>query len=247
MLIPFDTMSTFFFILLFGFAMSAIALVGSLTVILPEALFDKIILPLVSLAAGTLIGGAFFHLLPEAIDNIGNVKSVYISLTAGFVAFFILEQFLHWHHCHRSSLKHHPVSYLILLADGIHNFIGGVTIAAAFLIDIKFGIIVWLIAAAHEIPQELGDFGILINSGWSRKKALLFNFLSALTIPAGALLAYMLSDGIDISLILPFAAGNFLYIAASDLVPQLHTEKVTEQLIHFFIFILGLLLMFLLT
>lgn len=165
-------MSTLLWIVIFGIAMSAIALVGSLTLVLPEPSFKKIILPLVSLAAGTLIGGAFFHLIPEAVNKIGNVSAVYISLAAGFIVFFILEQFLHWHHCHRSVMRHNPVSYLILLADGIHNFIGGLAIGSAFIIDIRLGITVWVIAAAHEVPQELGDFGILINSGWSRKMRL---------------------------------------------------------------------------
>lgn len=240
-------MPTLIWILIFGIAMSAIALVGGLTLILPERLFQKIILPLVSLAAGTLIGGAFFHLLPEAITKMGNVSTVYISLAAGFILFFILEQFLHWHHCHYSLMRHQPVSYLILLADGVHNFIGGLAIGSAFVIDIKFGITIWLIAAAHEIPQELGDFGILINSGWSRKGALIFNMISALTFPLGAVLVYIISKEVNVSLLLPFAAGNFLYIGAADLIPQLHTKKTIEQAIQFFTFILGVLIMLMLT
>jgi zinc and cadmium transporter len=166
-------MSVFYWIILSGIAMSTIALVGAVTLLLPEAIFKKVIMPLVSLAAGTLIGGAFFHLLPEAITKLGNIKLVYLCLVLGFISFLLLELFLHWHHCHRSMIRHHPVSYLILIADGIHNFIGGLAVGAAFIIDIKHGILTWFIAAAHEIPQELGDFGILIHSGWMKKNCII--------------------------------------------------------------------------
>ncbi len=236
-------MLTLTWILIFSFAMAVIALAGSLTLILPEPIFKRIIFPLVSLAAGTLIGGACFHLLPHAVEVLGNTKQVYIGLVVGFVALFILEQFLHWHHCHRSLMQHHPVSYLILLADGLHNFIGGAAIGSAFVIDIKLGMITWLVAAAHEIPQELGDFGILIHSGWNKRSALLFNFISALTFPLGAVFAYAISAEINIAIFLAFGAGNFLYIGATDLIPQLKTEKTKEQILHFLMFILGLLIM----
>lgn len=238
-------MDTLIWIVIFGLAMSAIALVGSLTLALPESLFKKIIYPLVSLAAGSLIGGAIFHLLPHAIEHLGNTKKVYITLISGFVLMFILEQFLHWHHCHRSILKHKPVSYLILLADALHNFVGGLSIGAAFVIDIRLGIITWCIAAVHEIPQELGDFGILIHSGWKPKSALLFNLISALTFPIGSILAYSISEKIDISTLLAFGAGNFLYIGAADLVPQLNTHKTKNQIILFFCFVLSLSIMLL--
>lgn len=232
-------------IIVFGFAMSAIALIGSLTLILPEAIFDKIVLPLVSLAAGTLLGGAFFHMLPEAINSIGNKNSVYICLVLGFIVLFVFEQFLHWHHCHCSKLKHKPVSYSILMADGIHNLIGGLSVGSAFIIDIKLGIVTWFAAALHEIPQELGDFGILVNSGWNKTKALIFNFISALTFPIGAIIAYIFSDYHFSPLVLAFAAGNFIYIAASDLIPQLNTCKTLVQISQFVLFILGLVIMLL--
>lgn len=234
---------TLFLIIVFSLMMSAIAFIGGITLFLSEDNFNKIILPLVSLAAGTLLGGAFFHLLPTSIEHVGNINKVYYSLAAGFVILFIFEQFLNWHHCHLSPLKHKPVSYSILAADGIHNFIGGLSVGSAFVIDIKLGIITWLVAVLHEVPQELGDFGILIHSGWQRKSALLFNFISALTFPTGAIIAYFISNYDVNALILAFAAGNFIYIASSDLIPQLCHKNTFIQIMQFLLFIMGLIIM----
>ncbi len=213
-------------ITLSGIAMSALALSGSVTLLLPERLFAQVVPPLVALAAGTLIGGAMLHMLPGAIETMGNDLDAYLWLLAGFLSFFVLEQFLHWHHCHRSIGRHGPLGYLILIADGAHNFIGGLAVAGAFLVDIRLGVITWVAAAAHEIPQEMGDFGILVHAGWSKASALVFNVLSALTFLLGGLLAYALADTIEVTWLLPFAAGNFLYIGAVDLLPELtaHSE-----------------------
>jgi len=158
-----------------------------------------------------------------------------------------LEQFVHWHHCHKVPSEHkHPVTYLILIADGIHNFIDGLAIAGAFLVDIRVGMVTWIITATHEIPQELGDFGILIHGGWEKKKALIFNFLSALTAVLGALVAYFLSSKINILFLLPFVAGNFIYIACSDLIPEVkHGCSIKNNILHFISFIIGILLIFL--
>jgi zinc and cadmium transporter len=236
-------------ILLFGLLMSAIALVGSATLLLPEPKFKRVVLPLVALAAGSLLGGTFFHLLPESIDQLGNPLGLYAGLAGGFVVFFVLEQFLQWHHCHQPLPRHKPVGYLILLADGLHNLIGGLAVGGAFVIDTELGIVTWAVAAAHEVPQELGDFGILVHSGWSKRAALAFNVLSALTFPLGGLIAYLLSGGIDVAWLLPFAAGNFLYIGAADLIPQLHAEEcpgsgapagLKERLVQLAAFLLGL-------
>jgi zinc and cadmium transporter len=213
--------STLAWIALAGLAMSLLALSGSLTLLLPEALFDRVIPPLVALAAGTLTGGALLHMLPAAVDVMGNEVPVYLWLLAGFVSFFILEQFLHWHHCHRPVRRHGPLGYLILLADGLHNFVGGLAVGGAFIIDVRLGLVTWTAAAAHEVPQELGDFGILVHAGWSRTRALLFNFLSALTFLIGGFVVYALAGTIEITWLIPFAAGNFLYIATVDLVPLL--------------------------
>jgi zinc and cadmium transporter len=213
--------TTLTWITLGGIAMSLLALSGSLTLLLPARLFDRVVPPLVALAAGTLIGGALLHMLPEAVEAMGNRLEVYLWLVGGFVSFFFLEQFLHWHHCHRPVHDHGPLGYLILVADGVHNFIGGLAVAGAFLVDLRVGLVTWIAAAAHEVPQELGDFGILIHAGWSRSRALMFNFASALTFLVGGWVAYALAGRFEVTWLLPFAAGNFVYIAAADLIPEL--------------------------
>lgn len=218
-------MPTLVWILAFGLAMSAIALVGSATLLLPEQRFVRLVIPLVALAAGSLLGGTFFHLLPAGVAQLGNRLGLYAALAAGFVVFFVLEQFLRWHHCHQPLPNHEPAGYLILIADGLHNLIGGLAVGGAFVIDTELGIVTWAVAAAHEVPQELGDFGILVHSGWSKRAALTFNVVSALSFPLGGVIAYVLSGGIEVAWLLPFAAGNFLYIAAADLIPQLHADE----------------------
>jgi zinc and cadmium transporter len=221
--------STLGWIVVSGLAMSSLAMVGSITLVLPERTLERLVMPLVAFAAGSLLGGALFHMLPESVEVLGNRLSVYVWLMAGFVTFFVLEQFLHWHHCHRMVSQHGHLGYLILLADGVHNFIGGLAVAGAFVVDIRLGVITWLVAAAHEIPQELGDFGILVHSGWNRRSALLFNFLSALTFLVGGVIAYALSDTLNVAFLVPFAAGNFIYIAAADLIPRITATEPCED------------------
>jgi zinc and cadmium transporter len=236
-------MPTLALILVFGAGMSVIALAGSITLLLSERQFRLVVMPLVALAAGSLLGGTFFHLLPEAVAELGNELGVYVALTAGFVSFFVLEQFLHWQHSHQPRADREPLGYLVLVADALHNLIGGIAVGGAFVIDTELGIVTWLVAAAHEVPQELGDFGILVHSGWKRRTALLWNLASAATFPLGGLIAYLAADAIDIAIVLPFAAGNFLYIAASDLMPQLRSPSLRGQLVQFSAFMLGLLLL----
>ena len=231
-------------IVLSGLAMSLIALSGALTLLLSEAALKRLLLPLVALAAGTLLGGAFFHMIPAAVEEMGNHLGTWAWVLGGFVSFFALEQFLHWHHCHRGVSEHRPLTYLILLADGVHNFVGGLAVAGAFLIDVRVGITAWLAAAAHEVPQELGDFGILVHGGWSKGRALLFNFLSALTFLLGGVVAWSASRRLDVAFLLPFAAGNFVYIAAADLIPEVkHQESAAKSALHFLALLLGLLLL----
>jgi zinc and cadmium transporter len=164
---------------------------------------------------------------------------------AGFTAFLLLEQLLQWRHCHRAtSTGRRPLGYLILIGDGLHNFLGGLAIGGTFMIDIRLGITSWLAAAAHEIPQEIGDFGVLVSGGWSKRHALMFNALSALTFLVGGLLAYALSFSLDIGWLIPFAAGNFIYIGAADLVPEFNRQAGSrENLLHVAAFVLGLIIL----
>lgn len=238
-------MSTLAWIITGGVLMSAIAMVGSVTLALKPATLDRLLLPLVAFAAGSLIGGAFFHMIPAAVIEVEDVLKVGVLVVAGFTVFFLLEQLLHWHHCHRASSDcKQPLTYLILIGDGLHNFLGGLAIAGTFLIDIRLGITSWLAAAAHEVPQELGDFGVLVHGGWSKRKALLFNVLSGLTFLAGGLVTYALSFQMDISWLIPFAAGNFLYIGASDLVPEVNKHHdLRANAVHLMAFVLGLALL----
>lgn len=241
-------MTTFLWILLGGLLMSAISLVGSVTLFLRESTLQRLLLPLVAFAAGSLIGGALFHMIPASLAGMPPMAALrWIAL--GFLLFFVLEQFLHWHHCHRASVGcRRPLTYLILIGDGLHNFLGGLSIAGVFLMDVRLGIAAWLAAAAHEVPQELGDFGVLLHGGWSRRSALLFNLLSGLTFLAGGLVAYAASLRVDVRWLVPLAAGNFLYIGASDLVPEVNKpHTLGASLVHFAAFAVGLVLLYALT
>ncbi len=238
-------MDTFWWIFFGGVVMSAIALVGSVTLLLSEAALNRLIMPLVAFAAGSLLGGAFFHMLPAAIQNSPADDTVFLWVLVGFALFFALEQFLHWHHCHRASSDcRKPLTYLILLGDGLHNFLGGLGVAGVFLIDVRLGVAAWLAAAAHEIPQELGDFGVLIHGGWTRGTALLLNLASGLTFLVGGLVAYAASAHIEVKFLVPFAAGNFIYIGASDLVPEVNKHRdIGANLLHFGSFAAGIALL----
>ncbi len=239
-------MTTLAWIIVLGIAMSAIAMVGSITLVLSEEALDRLLIPLVALAAGSLLGGAFLHMLPNAIDALGNTQAVWLWFLGGFTGFFVLEQTLHWHHCHRAVSKHRPMGHLILVADGLHNFVGGLSVASAFFIDHRVGLVAWAVAAAHEIPQELGDFGILVNSGWDRRSALVYNVASGSTFLIGGLVAYALSGSVDILFLGPFAAGNFAYIGATDLLPELTTDPALDsKVIGFAAFVSGLFILWL--
>jgi zinc and cadmium transporter len=243
-----NNMNTLFIIILFGLLMSLIAWIGLITLSVKERILRKLLLVLVAFSAGALLGGAFLHLLPETINQGGEPMIVCIWLIIGFSIFFLLEQFLQWQHQHKvpSDYKQ-PVGYLILVADAVHNFIGGLAIASSFMVSFEVGVITWIAAAAHEIPQELGDFGILLHSGWKKRNALIFNFFSALTIIPGGIITFFLSASVDTTFLLPFAAGNFIYIAASDLIPEIkhgkedYGESVLTRLGHFSAFIIGIL------
>lgn len=209
---------------------SLVSFVGVLTLYLQKKL-DEILSYLVSFAAGGLLGAVFFDLLPEAVEKTPNWA---VGVLAGILVFFIIEMFLHWHHHHHGHKKNHihPVGYLNLIGDGAHNFIDGMIIAAAFLINVPLGLVTTLAVILHEIPQEFGDFGILIYSGFPKNTALGLNFATALTAVAGALVAFFLSSLVQNFelLLVPFAAGSFIYIATADLLPEIHKHGGKELL-----------------
>jgi len=242
-------MQTLTLILISTFIISLISFIGVLTLFFKEKILNKVLLALVSLSAGALIGGAFLHLLPEAISQTSEIVSIFLFLILGFCIFFVLEQFILWHHHH--SLLHKncvkPFSYLILFNDGVHNFIDGLIIAASFVISFPTGIAASLAVIIHEIPQEIGDFGVLVYGGFSKRKALFLNFVIGLIAIFGGVFGFFLAGKISLVYLLPFAAGSFIYIAASDLIPEIkHKESLKVSLIHFTFFIFGILIMYLL-
>lgn len=224
---------------------SLISFIGVLTLVIKGKLFDNILFSLIGFSAGALIGGGFLHLLPEALEQL-SAETVFAYFIFGFVIFLVLERFFHWRHCHEGVCDIHAFTYLNLIGDGIHNFIDGVVIAVSFIFSIHLGVITTLAVIFHEIPQELGDFGVLVYGGFSKTKALFYNFLSAVTAIAGALLTYFLADKIQsISFgLLALTAGGFSYIASSDLIPEIHKQKdVKKANMAFLLFIAGLVFM----
>lgn len=225
---------------------SVVSLVGILTLALKKNIIERIIFLLVGFAAGGLIGGAFLHLLPEAIEK--NPQTAFLFTIIGFTAFFIIERYFYWRHCHDGVCDIHTFAYLNLFGDGLHNFTDGIIIAISYSINTNFGIITTLAIIFHEIPQEIGDFAILIYGGFSKTKALFYNFLCSLTAVIGGLIGYLMYEKISgiSDFLIPFVAGGFIYIAASDLIPELHRQKDSKKAnLSFLTFLLGLLFMFL--
>lgn len=212
-----------------GLLMTLITLVGGITVVLSPRRQQQLLLPLIALAAGSLLGGALFHMLPQGMAALPpHLVGGY--LAAGFTVFLALEQMLRWHHGHRLQASAvQPVALLVLLGDALHNFVGGLGIASTYLINPAAGVAAWLAAAAHELPQELGDFGVLVHSGWRPGQALRWNFISGLSFPIGGLLAWLMAGSLPLPALVLFAAGNFLYIAASDLVPEIKSQATAAQ------------------
>jgi len=219
---------------------SMIGLIGIFSLFIRRKDLEKIIFPLVSFAAGTLFAGGMYHLFAESIEEIGVLLSINWFIF-GFILFFVLERILKWHHCHKLECKVHPFSYLIFIGDAIHNIVDGLIIATTFLIDIKLGILTTFLIIAHEVPQELGNFATAIYGGMKRNRAVIFTFLSQLTCIIGGLLGYYFLSKEMLLPLLPFAAGGFIYIAASDLIPELHKESnIKKSIISFILFSVGL-------
>lgn len=226
---------------------SLISFMGILFIGLKEAFLRRILMALVGFASGSLIGGAFFHLLPEASVKTG--QDMWQHVVTGIVFFFVMEKFLYWRHCHDGKCPVHIFAYLNLIGDGLHNLTDGIVIAASFLVSHSLGFATTLAVIFHEIPQEIGDFGILIYGGFGKKRALTYNFVSALTAVIGSLIAYYSASyiqGVE-QFLLPFAAGGFIYIAATDLMPELHKRtQAKESLIQLVTISTGIGLMLLL-
>lgn len=225
---------------------SLLSLLGALFLLLKKHTFEKLITLTLALSSGVLLGSAFLDLLPESLHLLPNLAFPLTLL--GIIFFFSLEKLITWHH-HVEGDHHNEekaVAYLSLIGDGIHNFGDGAIIGAAFLISTPIGITTTLAVFAHEIPHELSDFTILIHGGFSYGKALWFNFLSALTAVAGTIIVLSLA-WVFIELnqyLLPFAAGNFIYIAASDLIPELHKKsRLGSSLLQVMLLTLGIVLM----
>lgn len=238
-------MKAIFYAVISTFIVSLISLVGVIGLAFNKKILNKMLLILIGFAAGGLLGGTFFHLLPEALESMPSLN-VFLLLILGYISFFILEKILHWRHCHEGECKIHPFGYLILVGDTLHNFIDGMIITASYLTSIKLGIITTLVVILHEIPQEIGDFSVLVYSGFSRTKALMFNFISALAAVLGAFVCYfILTFFSNFSiLLLPLTGGGFIYIATSDLVPELHKEPdKMKSFIAFLSFLFGISLL----
>ena len=236
---------TFIAIIIATGLISLLSLSGSLLLFLKKNLLDRISIFLVAFAAGALMGAAFLHLLPEAIEGIES-PNAFLFILFGFGIFFFIENILHWHHSHRNQKAHASFGSLALLGDGVHNFLDGMIIAAVFIIDIKLGFVTVLAVALHEIPQEIAEFGVLLRAGFSRHRALVLNFFSATTVILGGVVGYFLQGilGQWISLFILFAVGIFLYIGASDFVPEIRKEQgLRKSLGLLFTFAAGIFLM----
>jgi len=239
-------MHVFFYILTATLLISFGALIGIFSLAIRKESIEKIILFLVSLSAGTLMGGAFLHLIPEALEGMPAEEVLGIVLIS-FIIFFLIEKVFHWRHCHKGDCGIHTFGPINLIGDSIHNFIDGLIIAATFLVDINLGIATTIAIAFHEIPQEIGDFGVLLHAGYKKSKALILNYFVALTVVVGGIVGYFISFSTDdlVLKLLPFAAGGFLYISTSDLIPEIRKETgIKKSAISFIFFLVGILIMY---
>lgn len=233
---------------------SLFSLVGIFALSLKENTLHKILLILIAFSAGSILGAAYFDLLPEAIKLVED-SVVFIYITTGFISFFFLERFIYWYHGHgheadisaqvaeRSATK--GFAYLNLIGDGVHNYVDGMVIAASFLAGFSVGLAATVAVIFHELPQEMGDYGILVYGGFKRVRALLLNFLVALTVILGGFSVVFFVEAVEPlrGLLIAFSAGGFIYLAASELIPELHEEKnFKKSAVQFAVFILGIVL-----
>lgn len=229
---------------------SLISFVGVVGLSLSKRTLERILLILVAFSTGGLIGDAFIHLLPEAVEKSGGfTATVTISFFIGILIFFILEKFLRWRHCHDIDCEEHPdhLGTINLVSDGLHNFIDGVLIASSFLISIPLGITTTIAVALHEIPHELGNFGVLVHSGFAPKKAILYNFFFATFAILGTAITLIVGTNVKslADYLVPLTAGGFVYIAMSDLIPELHKEEgIMRSILQLIFLLFGLAIMY---
>ncbi len=229
-------------------AVSIVSLVSLIGIFffVSKKFFNKMLFYLVSFAAGSLLGAAFFDLLPEALES-GFNKLIPFFILIGILSFFIIEKFLHWHHHHAEENEMHAFTYLSLVGDAFHNFIDGAVIAISFLNSTMLGIVTTIAIIAHEIPQEISDSAVLVYGGFSKSKALAYNFLIALTSFVGALAALAFSGFIKASsaYLISIAIGSFIYVASTDLIPEIHKEKeLRKSFFQLAFLVLGILLIY---
>ena len=226
---------------------SLISFIGALALVLKRDLLNKSIFIFVSLAVGALLGDVFIHIIPGAYEKMNDTTIISFLLIGGILIFFILEKFIHWHHhtLEHAEEHHHQMGKMILFGDGVHNFIDGLIIASSYMVSLEVGMATTIAVVLHEIPQEIGNFGVLIHAGYKAKKALWYNFLSALTAVIGAIVALILgSVAEDFAVILlPITAGGFIYIALSDLIPELHKNHSEQSLVQVIAIMVGVMSM----
>lgn len=228
---------------------SLVSLVGVVLLSFGTKQVEKYLSLLVAFSAGTLLGDAFLHMIGESLGGVGYDSTAALSILGGFIFSFIIERFVHWHHCHTGQEHKHRLATMNLVGDSIHNLLDGFAIAVSFAVSLPVGIATTLAIILHEIPQEMGDFAVLLYSGFSKRKAIIFNLVTALTAVVGVgigLVAISAFQSIEKQLLL-FAAGNFIYIAATDIMPELNRhEGIRRGIAHLIAILAGIGVMYLL-
>jgi len=250
-------MTVFIYTIVSVIIVSLVSLVGIIALFFGKNKIDHLLLTLVSISAGTLFGGAFLQLIPEAVEESGSFTiSISFLILTGIITFFLLNKLIHWGHHHvKSGMTHTKdpnskpgIAYSNLFGDGVHNFLDGLIIAGSYMVSVPMGIATTVAIIIHETPQELADFGVLLYSGFSKRKALLFNFLSASLAILGAIVSIVIGtkSAVFVSAIVPFAAGAFIYIAGSNLIPELFHKNhgLRDLFLQFLAFVAGIAIMY---
>jgi zinc and cadmium transporter len=230
------------------FIVSLVSLTAVFSMPIKIERLKQFLIYMISFSAGALLGDAFLHLLPEAVEEFGFGIDVSLYVLAGVAFSFIVEKIIHWRHCHHLTTDDHPHPFAImnLFGDSVHNFLDGLIIGASYLVSVPVGVATTIAVVMHEIPQEIGDFGVLLHGGFSKRKAVFLNFIVSLFAFAGVVGAIIFSsftEGLT-GVVVPFAVGSFIYIAGADLIPELHKEvAVGRSVAQFMFFALGVGLM----